>query len=67
VLATAGGLVFAASKDGNLMALDAGNGKILWHQQTGASMRSSPMAFSMDGKQYIGISNDSALLVFSLP
>lgn len=67
VLATAGGLVFSASKDGNLMALEAEKGKMLWHYQTGASMRSSPMAFAVDGKQYVAIANDAALLVFTLP
>ncbi len=67
VLATAGNLVFAASKDGNLMALDAKSGKIVWHYQTGAAMRSSPMSFAVDGKQYIAITNDSTLLTFALP
>ncbi len=67
VLATAGGAVFAASKEGNFIALDAISGKILWHYQTGASMRSSPMSYSVDGKQFIAIANDSTLLTFSLP
>ncbi len=67
VLSTAGGVVFAASKDGNIMALDAVSGKILWHYQTGAAMRSSPMSYAVDGKQYVAISNDAALLVFNLP
>jgi glucose dehydrogenase len=67
VLSTAGGVVFAASKDGNLMALDAVSGKMLWHYQTGAAMRSSPMSYAVDGKQYVAISNDAALLVFTLP
>lgn len=67
VLATAGGVVFAASKEGNFIALDAISGKILWHYQTGASMRSSPMSYAVDGKQFIAIANDSTLLTFSLP
>lgn len=67
VLATAGGLVFAGSKEGNLIALDATGGKILWHHATGASVRSSPMAYAIDGKQYVAVSNDSALVVYTLP
>jgi alcohol dehydrogenase (cytochrome c) len=67
VLATAGGLVFAGSKEGNLMALDAVSGKILWHYATGASIRSSPMAYAIGGKQHVAVSNDSALTVFTLP
>lgn len=67
VLATAGGVVFAASKDGNFLALDAVSGKLLWHYQTGASMRSSPMSYAVGGKQFVAIANDSTLLTFSLP
>jgi len=67
VLATAGGVVFASSKDGNLIALDARSGAELWHYQTGAEINSSPMSFSVDGKQYVSVSSDSALFTFALP
>ena len=67
VLATAGNVVFAASKEGNFMALDAVSGKMLWSYYTGAQMRASPMAYAVDGKQYIAIANDSSLLTFTLP
>lgn len=50
VLGTAGGVVFASSQDGNLIALDASNGTPLWHYQTGGSIRSSPMSYAVDGK-----------------
>ena len=46
VLSTAGGVVFAASLDGNLIALDARTGKELWHYQTGTQILSSPISFS---------------------
>jgi hypothetical protein len=42
VLATDGGILFAASCDGNLVALDKRNGKLLWQFQTGAAIDSSP-------------------------
>ncbi|MGI8989539.1 MAG: PQQ-dependent dehydrogenase, methanol/ethanol family [Bryobacteraceae bacterium] len=67
VLATGGGVVFASSKDGNLIALDALTGKELWHYQTGAEIRSSPISYSVDGRQYIAVSTDSALFTFTLP
>jgi PQQ-dependent dehydrogenase (methanol/ethanol family) len=67
VLGTAGGVVFAASQDGNLIALDAGNGKPLWHYQTGGGIRSSPMSYAVEGKQYIAISSNSTLITFALP
>ena len=66
-LGTAGGVVFASSRDGNLIALDASNGKPLWHYQTGGSIRSSPMSYVVDGKQYIAASSNSTLITFALP
>jgi alcohol dehydrogenase (cytochrome c) len=67
VLATAGGVVFAAAKDGNLIALDARTGAELWHYQTGGEINSSPMSYSVDGKQYVAVASDSALFTFALP
>jgi len=66
VLATAGGVVFASSHEGNLIALDAKTGKYLWHYQTGAEIRSSPISYSVDGAQYIAVSNDSGLMAWRL-
>jgi outer membrane protein assembly factor BamB len=67
VLATAGGVVFAAVADGNLIALESASGKPLWHYQTGERIRSSPMSFAVDGKQYIGVSSGSVFYAFGLP
>ena len=66
-LATAGGLVFAASADGNLIALDSRTGKHLWHYQTGARIVSSPISYAVDGRQYIAITSQSVLITFALP
>ena len=46
VMATAGGLVFGGSNEGNFFALDATTGKPLWQFQTGGAIRSGPMSFS---------------------
>ena len=67
VLSTASGLVFAASRDGNLIALDSRTGAELWHYQTGAEIRSSPISYAVDGKQFIAIATDSVLFTFALP
>ena len=67
VLATAGGLVFAAVADGNLIALEAATGKLLWHYQTGERIKSSPMSFAVDGTQYVAVSSGSVLFAFALP
>jgi len=67
VLATAGGVLFASSRDGYLIALDAATGKALWRYQTGAAIRSSPVSYAVDGKQYIAVASGSALITFALP
>jgi alcohol dehydrogenase (cytochrome c) len=67
VMATAGGVVFAASGEGNFLALDAKSGKPLWHFAAGASIPSSPMSYSVDGKQYVAVSSNNILYAFALP
>jgi PQQ-dependent dehydrogenase (methanol/ethanol family) len=67
VLATAGGLVFVASREGNVIALDAATGKPLWHFGAGAEIASSPMSYAVDGRQYIAVSSSGALYSFALP
>jgi len=67
VLATGGGLVFAATGDGNLIALNSKTGAPLWHFQTGARIGASPMSYSVDGHQFVAISAGSVLYSFALP
>ena len=67
VLSTAGGLVFTGDAEGNFIALDAATGKALWHFQAGASVYSSPMAYAIDGKEYVAVAVGSALFTFGLP
>jgi alcohol dehydrogenase (cytochrome c) len=66
VLSTAGGLVFSGTDEGNFFALDAGAGKPLWDFQTGGSISSNPISFTMDGHQYVAIAADRVLYVFGL-
>ena len=67
VLATAGGVLFAASNEGNLIALDSKSGKFLWRFQAGGPIPSSPMSYSVDGKQYVAVSSAGVLYSFALP
>ena len=67
VMATAGGLVFGGSNEGNFYALDASTGKPLWDFQTGGVIRSNPISFLVDGKQYVATSGGRAYYVFALP
>jgi alcohol dehydrogenase (cytochrome c) len=66
VLSTAGGLVFTGDAEGNFIALNAATGQPLWHFQTGGAVYASPMAFAVDGKQYIAIAAGSSLYAFGL-
>ncbi len=66
VMATAGGLVFGGSAEGNFFALNARTGKPLWDFQTGGSITANPISFSVDGHQYVAISADRVLYAFGL-
>ncbi|MFN8008906.1 MAG: PQQ-dependent dehydrogenase, methanol/ethanol family [Terriglobia bacterium] len=67
VLGTGGGVVFAGSRDGHLMALDSRNGKLLWRFQTGTSIHSSPMSYAVGSRQYVAISAGRVIYSFALP
>jgi len=66
-MSTAGGLVFSSSRDGQFIAADAKTGKILWHFNTGGTIRASPMTYAVDGKQYVAIVTKAAVFSFGLP
>ncbi|GJM13403.1 MAG: quinoprotein ethanol dehydrogenase [Pseudohongiella sp.] len=66
VMATAGGLVFGSSNEGNFFALDAEDGDPLWFFNSGAHIRTNPMGFSVDGNQRVAIIGGQTLFVFGL-
>ena len=66
VMATAGGLVFAGSNEGNFFALDDLTGEPLWEFQTGGSVRANPISYGYKGQQYIAIASGNSLFVFGL-
>lgn len=55
VLATAGDLVFAGEPSGEFNAFDANTGELLWQFQCGSGHHSSPVTYSVDGRQYIAV------------
>jgi PQQ-dependent dehydrogenase (methanol/ethanol family) len=67
VLATAGHVVFASLRDGNIVALDAQSGRHLWHFSTGANMAASPMSYSVNGRQFVALGSGNTLYAFALP
>jgi alcohol dehydrogenase (cytochrome c) len=67
VMATAGGVVFAASREGKFIALDGRTGFLLWNYPSGSSMAASPMSFAVDGRQYVAVASANAIHCFALP
>ena len=55
ILTTATDLLFIGQPDGNLIAMDANNGRELWRFQTGAAISASPISYQIDGEQYVAI------------
>ncbi len=66
-MSTAGGLVFFGDDADSFEAIDARDGKPLWHFNTGQGMHASPMSYAVDGKQYVGIAAGSDIFTFGLP
>jgi alcohol dehydrogenase (cytochrome c) len=66
-LSTAGGVVFFGEDSGSLMAADAKTGQALWHFQTSALWKASPMTYSFDNKQYVAVASGSNIIAFGLP
>jgi PQQ-dependent dehydrogenase (methanol/ethanol family) len=67
VLATAGNVLFASIRDGNVVALDARTGKHLWHIQTGGNNAASPISYAVDGRQFVAIAAGNMVYSFALP
>lgn len=65
-MSTAGGLVFFGSRDGNFMAADAETGEMLWHFNTGGTIRASPVTYEANGRQYVAITTKSGVFAFGL-
>ncbi|HKZ12686.1 MAG TPA: PQQ-binding-like beta-propeller repeat protein [Solirubrobacterales bacterium] len=61
-LATAGGLVLLGDDDGFLYALDDRNGKILWRHELKRRIGSAPIAYEIEGVEYIAIAAGGSLV-----
>jgi len=56
-MATAGGLVLRGEPDGNLVAVNAKDGAVLWKFQTGFGADAPAITYEIDGEQYIAIAS----------
>lgn len=55
VMATAGGLLFQGRATGDLIVMDARNGKVLKQIDVGTGMMAAPMTYSINGRQFVAI------------
>jgi len=66
-LATAGDLVFQGADDGAFYAFHAETGELLFQHQAPRPVRSSPMTYQVNGKQYVTVVATNTVLTFALP
>ncbi len=59
VLATAGNLVFQGAMDNRFNAYGARTGKLLWSFDTGAPVIAPPIAYTVNGRQYVTVLSGS--------
>jgi len=55
VTPTAGGLVFTGDLNGDVLALDAGSGSVLWRDSTGAAIGGGVISYRTGGHQRIAV------------
>jgi alcohol dehydrogenase (cytochrome c) len=61
-LATAGGLVFVGADDGYLRAFDQESGKVLWRYDLQRRVGSAPIAYEIDGVEYLALAAGGSLV-----
>ena len=66
-MTTASGLLFFGDDAESFEAVNARDGKPLWHFNTGQTISASPMSYALEGKQYVSIAAGSDLFSFALP
>ena len=66
VLTTASNVLFAGGRDGQFLALDASDGKLLWETNLGPSVSAGPITYLVNGKQYVTIQCGTGLYTFTL-
>jgi alcohol dehydrogenase (cytochrome c) len=66
ILTTASGILFTGGREGNAVVLNARTGELLWKASLGAPVIMNPIAYSVDGRQYLAIAAGNGLFVFAL-
>jgi alcohol dehydrogenase (cytochrome c) len=66
VMATAGNLLFGGTLEGNVYALDARTGRLLWRFAGNDRIYASPISFLSNSKQFVSMPVGDVLITFSL-
>jgi alcohol dehydrogenase (cytochrome c) len=66
MLTTATDLLFTGGREGYFLALDARTGALLWKINLGGQIVMAPIAFQVDGKQYVSVISGHTLMTFGL-
>jgi hypothetical protein len=67
ILGTAGGLLFYGDPSGYLVAVHERDGRTLWRIPLNATIKTSPITYSVGGKQFIALAAGANIMTFALP
>ena len=59
--------LFFGDNTGGFNAVDATSGSYAWHFESNRAMKSSPMTYMIDGRQYVATTAGANILTFTLP
>ncbi|HTM04001.1 MAG TPA: PQQ-binding-like beta-propeller repeat protein [Vicinamibacterales bacterium] len=62
LVSTGGGLIFVGDAEGSFLALDEKTGKVLWQAKLPDSISGYPIAYAVDGKEYVAVSTGTSLV-----
>jgi alcohol dehydrogenase (cytochrome c) len=65
LLSTAGNVLFTGDGNGNFIAVDATNGRPLWHTRIGG-ISNGPQTYMLDGRQYVLVAVGDTLYAFTI-
>jgi alcohol dehydrogenase (cytochrome c) len=66
VLTTASDLLFSGGREGDVYALSARTGALLWRFAAGGQVQSGPISYSVGGRQYVAMNAGNSLYAFAL-
>ena len=66
ILTTATDVLFTGGREGYFHALDATTGTLLWKATLGGMIANGPIAYAIDGKQFVAVAAGNGLFVFGL-